>query len=224
MLLSPRLQTIYEMLPSPCTLADIGTDHCQLPVQAILSQKATHAFASDVRKGPLESARRNAEKYEVADRITLLLSDGMDGYTEAQLAQIDTVVFAGMGGILISELISRAPALRCKRLILQPMTAIWELKEWLSQNGFSVEGERICKEGDKFYDILCCVCSDDTAADYFSTAPKDALLRQYLQHEKKRLMRQKNGMEIGKNDASERLNTVNRRLHHIENILREISL
>ena len=56
------------------------------------------------------------------------------------------------------------------------------------------------------------------------TAPKDALLYQYLQHEENRLLRQKNGLESGKVEDRERLATVTQRLLHIQNTMKEIKL
>ena len=56
MALSKRLSTILEML-EPCeVLADIGTDHGFIPIEAVRRGLCRRAIASDVGRGPLERA------------------------------------------------------------------------------------------------------------------------------------------------------------------------
>ncbi len=51
-MLSKRLSMILDLV-EPCdTLADVGTDHGYLALEAILSGKAKQVIAADVRQGP----------------------------------------------------------------------------------------------------------------------------------------------------------------------------
>ena len=62
MVLSSRLAAVAALVPSGARLADIGTDHAYLPVSLLLEGRIDHAIAADVRKGPLDHARRTAEE------------------------------------------------------------------------------------------------------------------------------------------------------------------
>lgn len=53
-----RLDVILSLLPRGCRLADIGCDHAYIPISAVQSGNAIFAYASDVRKGPLERAKK----------------------------------------------------------------------------------------------------------------------------------------------------------------------
>ncbi len=133
-------------------LADIGSDHGYLPVSLFKSGKVKSAIAADIGEGPLSYARKNAARYS-AD-VECILSDGFenikpDSFTDA--------VIAGMGGELISSIISKADYLRNSkyRLILQPMTAEPDLRSWLSENGFLIEEEKACFDSGKIYTVMC---------------------------------------------------------------------
>ena len=75
--LTNRLKSVYELLPDGCIMIDVGTDHCYLPIYAILNGKVQRAYAADVREGPLKNGRDNARLYGLEERITTLLSDGL---------------------------------------------------------------------------------------------------------------------------------------------------
>lgn len=136
-------------------VADIGTDHAYLPIHMLLGGKADRAIATDVNKGPLERARKNAERYGVSDKIELLLTDGLNG---VERYSPDVAVIAGMGGELSARIISAAPFLKegkC-RLILQPMTKINMLRFYLTVYGFSITDERLVRDG-KLYVVISAV-------------------------------------------------------------------
>ena len=132
--LDSRLGCIAEAIGSACIVADIGTDHGLLPIALLLRGQAERAVACDIRQGPLDSARRNAERYGVSDKVELVLTDGFHGI---EVYSPDAVVISGMGGELIARIISEAPYLRGDvRLFLQPMTRAESLRRYLAQNGF----------------------------------------------------------------------------------------
>ena len=199
--LTARLKSVYSLLPQGCVMIDVGTDHCHLPIYALQQRRIQKAYASDVRKGPLENGRSNAEIYGVNHLITTLLSDGLSALTPSQQKEIDTVVCAGMGGTLIQNIIVAAPFLKdkSKTLILQPQKAIYELKEYLASEGFVVEKEVLSIEGDKMYQCMK-VHFDGVARkapNPFEAIKNDSLFPQYYEIESHRLQKQKSGMEQG---------------------------
>lgn len=150
--LSERLSLIAEFVERGSAVCDVGTDHGYLPAFLYLSGRCTSVVATDIRQKPLENARENLERLG-AQGVKLFLCDGLEAIDRDMT---DTVIIAGMGGEVISGIIDRAPFLRDNTvsLILQPMTAARELREYLSQEGFSVESEKAICENAKIYSVM----------------------------------------------------------------------
>ena len=101
--LTPRLKKIAGLLPDKAkTLADIGTDHAYLPVYCLLNGICENAVAMDVNEGPLKRAEENTKKYNLEDKISLRLSDGIQ---KLKKGEADVIVIAGMGGLLIQKIL-----------------------------------------------------------------------------------------------------------------------
>lgn len=149
--LSPRLSAIAAQVPQGARLTDVGTDHAYLPTALLLAGRIHQAEATDVNERPLRRGRETATLYGVSERINFQLRDGLDGIRGPET---DTVVIAGMGGDLIARILERAPWTREKLLLLQPMTAQAELRQWLTGHGYAIQGETLVREGEKFYQIL----------------------------------------------------------------------
>lgn len=135
-------------------LCDVGTDHALLPVYAIQKKIIQQAIACDIGKLPLESAKRTVLKYQLSDKIKLILSDGLQNINDTNITDI---VIAGMGGETIIHVLQETCAfsLANKNLILQPMTKAELLRTWLYQNGYEIQQET-CVHDEKFlYAILC---------------------------------------------------------------------
>ena len=47
--LSPRLQSVADLVPEGARFADVGTDHAYLPVWLVLQGKIDRAVVSDLR-------------------------------------------------------------------------------------------------------------------------------------------------------------------------------
>ena len=149
--LGPRLSACASFVPEGAALADIGTDHGYLPIYLLQSGRIRSAIAADVRKGPLQSAMANGEKYRV--EMETILSDGFDAIPKDPF---DTAVIAGMGGELMTRILSKAEYLRSGqiRLILQPMTSAHVLRRFLWQEGFCLEREKAVAEEGKIYTVM----------------------------------------------------------------------
>ena len=212
--LSPRLMKIAQLLPVCHTIADIGTDHAYIPIFAILNQRAKRAIASDINAGPVERARVNVAEFGLDEKISLRLGAGLETLSPNEA---EVICISGMGGILISEIInSSLPiAANAKRLILQPMTAAKELREYLCQNGFFIEEEVLVCEEDKIYNILSvtfqkgCVYSEkELVVGRYSLNTDEKLLERHKNQILKKLKiklkgLEKSRLEENKNEAQE---------------------
>lgn len=153
--LKGRLKAIADMIDKCETLIDIGTDHGYVPIYAVFSGICEKAIASDIKQGPANNASNNIKKYNLEDRITVRISEGLKNIA---YEEIDTIVIAGMGGLLIKQILADdiEKAKKAIQIILQPMTEICELRKWLSANGFIIEQESLVNEDEKIYCVIKC--------------------------------------------------------------------
>ena len=144
---SPRLDMILNNISS-AAVADIGTDHAYIPVE--LAKRGVTVFATDVNIGPLKIAEKNIGKNTLP--ITLLQGDGL---SPVPLGAAEEIIIAGMGGELISRIISNDfEKAYSAKLLLQPMNSQAELRRFLLENGFSVVREDLAAEGFKIYNLI----------------------------------------------------------------------
>jgi len=150
--LTERLYKIAEFVRENSRLADIGTDHAYLPVYLVNTGKINYAIASDIGEGPLERAKAVVEEYSAGEKVDIRLGSGLE---TVKKGEVDTAVIAGMGGMLIAEILETSKYLAQDiELILQPMTADDELREYLIKNNFRITKEVLAKEGEKIYNII----------------------------------------------------------------------
>ena len=201
--LTPRLQKIYDAVPACSCAADIGTDHAYIPVCLTLSEKCKRAVACDIKKGPLERAEKTIASYGAADLVQTRLGGGL---TPLAPDEADTIIIAGMGGLLIAQILSDCDmtAKSAKRLILQPMTAAVELREYLISNGYKIEKEYLAREDSKIYNIISAVPGKSepyTAAQLYIGCglSGEADFSQYYESRLKKLSRRIDGLTASKN-------------------------
>ena len=141
MKLSKRLLAVASYLRG-VALYDVGTDHAYLPIYAVEKLGVPYAEASDILPGPLKTAENNIRDKGLERKIKTFLRDGLG---ETALPDVCDIVIAGMGGEMISGIISQCPALRSPRvrLILQPMTKPDVLRRFLAENGYEIVHELI---------------------------------------------------------------------------------
>ncbi len=148
--LEGRLLSVAELVRQDAVFADIGTDHAYLPIFLLKEKRVSRAFCSDINKGPLESAMRNAADSGVLDRVSFTLADGAEKLSGLGITDY---AICGMGGELIADIIERAPHLRCAgvNLILQPMTKQEHLRMYLLSHGFEILTESYSEDSGKYY-------------------------------------------------------------------------
>lgn len=153
MKLSERLLKITELINNCSVLADIGTDHGYVPIYCVESGLCKRAVACDINSSPLDAAKENIALYKLSDSIQTRISDGLEALAPDEA---DTIVIAGMGGFLIRDILTAGADKISERtrLILQPMVAAAELRQFLYENGYRIITEKLAREEDKFYNII----------------------------------------------------------------------
>lgn len=146
--LTPRLKMVLGLIPDAESCWDIGTDHGYLA--AALALRGMRVTAADVNPGPLGQARKNLIRFGLEDRVRLRLSDGLAAMEDGEA---DCVVIAGMGGELIAGILSKGTK-NVRHFVLQPQSTYYELRDWLSGNGFRILRETVCREGQRYYTAM----------------------------------------------------------------------
>ena len=101
--LSERLETIANLIDKNETMADIGTDHGFLPVALWERGICKKIILSDVNIGPLEKASENIHTTNPGIQFDLRLGNGLETILKGE---VTTLVIAGMGGVLITEILA----------------------------------------------------------------------------------------------------------------------
>jgi tRNA (adenine22-N1)-methyltransferase len=106
MSLSKRLLRVASFVPEGAYIADVGSDHAQLPLFLLEEKRIIGAEAIENKEGPYERMSRAVGLSPFRDQIALSLSDGISCLNE----KVDTVVLAGMGGRLILRILQAGQA------------------------------------------------------------------------------------------------------------------
>ncbi len=214
-LLDPRLQAVLAMIPEGSILLDIGTDHCKLPAEGMLRHKLAGAYAADIKEGPLDAARRQLASLGLSAAIPLYLSDGLKDIPLEVLEEVTTVAVAGMGGEVTEQILKNAPV-EPLCWVLQPMSAIYELLDFLAAEGYEIAEGKLAQDGDKFYRIFQVQKTGiPYEPDYFSMLKKDPLYLPYLQKEQARLQAALAGLRSAKAPDEQRIREAEKLLQKI---------
>jgi tRNA (adenine22-N1)-methyltransferase len=118
----------------------------------IVHRVAAHVVATDKNPGPVRKLKRNIARKKLTGVIEVIQTDGMRHLDSS----VDVVVIAGMGGLLIRDILSEslAAALEVGTLILQPMSQSDKLRHFLLDHGFMICEEAVVFEDQRFYEIL----------------------------------------------------------------------
>lgn len=141
---------VAEMTRENKTLCDVGTDHAYLPVYLLQMGRISYAYAGDINEGPLKNAEQTVKKYGFTEKIELILGSGLVNFRE-NCAQ--DFVIAGMGGELISKILNDSPWVKAlgNHFVLQPQSHAEDLRRYLTENGYEIQKESVCKEGKHLY-------------------------------------------------------------------------
>ena len=151
--LSERLKLVASFVEPGAVVADVGTDHGYVPIWLVQEGVAVGGIAMDVKPGPLERAAAHIVACGLTDRIQTRLGDGLSALSDGE---VDTVIIAGMGGPLITRILTDGleTARKMKRLILSPQSEIWIVREFLDRQGFIIEDEGMTEEDGKYYTVI----------------------------------------------------------------------
>ena len=153
MQISERLRTVAGMVSPGCRLADVGTDHAYIPIYLMQNGVIPQAVAMDINQGPLLRATENIRRYGLTGRIETRLSDGLE---KLQAGEADTILIAGMGGLLMVRILENGQGVLagCRELVLQPQSDIRSVRAYLEEKGWQLDREDLVFEDGKYYPMM----------------------------------------------------------------------
>lgn len=143
-----RLQTIVDLVPKNSKVVDIGTDHAYVPIYLYLNNVTKNITATDISSNVLKSTYNNLKKYNLEDKIKLILSDGFKNVTDTY----DLAIIAGMGTHTIIDILSRANL--PKTLIISSNNDYPLLREYLNSIDYTLDKEIAILDNNKYYLIM----------------------------------------------------------------------
>ncbi len=225
--LSERLKGVAGLITPGYSIADIGTDHGYIPIYMALNGLTSKAFAMDVNKGPLERAAENIIRYDVSQIVTARLSNGLQ---RLEPFEAETIVIAGMGGILINSILQDGikVAKTAKELILSPHSDVALVRDFLCDNGFTIEKENMVFEEGKYYFILKAVKGEMSISNEVDrqfgcdkTLRNSEVMHAFLKHELSKRETIKEKMQHNKSNNFSRLNELEEEMNIIRKALED---
>ncbi|MCQ4725860.1 class I SAM-dependent methyltransferase [Anaerotignum faecicola] len=198
--LSVRLKAVADEVNGGI-IADIGTDHGYVPIYLVKTGKIKKAVACDINKGPLLKARENIEREGLKDKIETRLGNGL---SQIDAGEVETAVIAGMGGMLIIDILKSGACVAesLKQLVLQPQLDIESVRRHIHTIGFKIVNEKMVVDGGKFYTIINAVRGQEKYEKeiYYSFGKinidkKCPVLREYIAYMLNRLSEIENGLK-----------------------------
>ena len=162
--ISSRMKCIAGMVTPGKRVADIGCDHAYTSIYLIEKRKAEGVIAMDVAEGPLRSAKSNVIAFGLEEKIETRLSDGM---TALNVGETQAAIIAGMGGLLVVDILRRGLEKMEEgyELVLSPQSEIPEVRRFLRENGIRIVDEQMMLEDGKYYNIIKAIFDPQNATD-----------------------------------------------------------
>ena len=138
-----RLEAIKSLIEPADAIADVGCDHGLIAEYCAKSGMAKNVIASDISAECLKKA-------EIAlgdmPNVTFFVCDGIR-------YECDTAVIAGMGGLLISKILTEA---ECKpdTVITCPHRDCYAVRKTLAELGYCIDGDVAIADRGKFYSVI----------------------------------------------------------------------
>jgi tRNA (adenine22-N1)-methyltransferase len=144
--------------------------------------------AGEVNEGPYMAAKTQVAAAELGALIDVRRGDGL---AVLRPGEVDCVVIAGMGGSLITNILTRGEQVlsgvslgegeicesgRVQTLVLQPNIGEDVVRQWLAANDYVLRGERLVEEDGIIYEILYAEHGEEAGVQYRSDLPAFAQL------------------------------------------------
>lgn len=135
------------------SVADVGCDHGKLGYYLVSTDRASKVIATDISAPSLAKASDLARENGVSDVVETRLGDGLAPIKDGE---VDTVIIAGLGGDVISEILARSRAEDKKFgcFILSPNTHPEKVRREIVKQGHKIVFDDMIECGTKVYTVI----------------------------------------------------------------------
>lgn len=181
-MIDSRIKTVMNFVREDSRVADIGADHGYLSIELIKSGRTSSVIATEKNRGPFEALKKNISG--VAN-IEARLGDGLQVLTAGE---VDTICIAGMGGALIAKILNDSPEVvkSARQLIIQPMNCAKKIRDWLTENNWSIADEDLAESAGIIYEIIC---AEKNPSEKIFKRESSPLLKKFLAQRLEKLQR-----------------------------------
>lgn len=174
--LSPRLAAVAAMIPPGVRVADVGTDHGQLPLWLAANGRVDFCLATEKSPALLARVARAPNAADWGHLLAYRAGDGLEALRSED--RIHTLVLAGMGGRTIVRLLDRGAATvsALSRIVLQPRSEPRLARSWLSTHGWRPVSEQLAGNRDRPHLTIAAERGDDTELYLHPTLTREDLL------------------------------------------------
>lgn len=147
-----RITLLASLAKDANSLVDVGCDHGYVAIKALNEYNVKKAYLLDVNEAPLNNAKKNVTDKNLDSRCTFILSDGLKSYD----SETETLIIAGMGGMLISKIIQDSfdKVKKFSHIILEANNEVDKLRGFLINSGFKFTNEHLILDGKRHYEII----------------------------------------------------------------------
>lgn len=141
--MNERLNTVKAFIVSADTIADVGCDHAKIALYCLENGLAKTVVASDISEKCLDKARLALKPYANA---RFVCCDGIK-------YDCDEAVIAGMGGLLISDILKKASC-RPHTVIACPHRNEEAVRTTLLEVGYGIDRDAPVLDRGKYYSVI----------------------------------------------------------------------
>ena len=149
MKINNRLRSVASLVSCNTSIIDVGCDHALLSIYLYMNKKNVKVIASDINEGPLKKAKENIKKYNLEDKIDIILNDGIKN-----LSGFDTVIISGMGGLTVVDILENGNLENVENIIVSPNNDEDIVRKKITKLGYYIDDELFIKEKGKYYFII----------------------------------------------------------------------
>lgn len=237
-ILTGRLEALAQQIEPGETMADIGTDHGFLPISLFERGRSPRVIMTDVSPKALSKAQTFGKDIPGLSEADFRCGDGL---SPIKPAEVDVVVIAGMGGILMASILSAdlEKTETFSKLVLQPRNHPEVLRHWLVTNGFDIASESLVREKRNLCEIIVAkphAAGRQTAFEYDKGLPhwdirwevppayaglKSPLATEYLQKKLERELRVKREVQKARTKEPDIQTQLDARIAYLKALCKE---
>lgn len=163
MKISNRLKLIASFVDDNTNIIDVGCDHALLDIFLVQNKNNVKVIASDIRKGPLEGAKKNIKYYQIEDKIEVKLGDGISTIS----VETDTIVISGLGGETIVDILKKdkEKLSNIQTIITSPHSDMYLVRKEIIKLGFKIKDEIFIYDQEKPYVVIKFIRGNESYSD-----------------------------------------------------------